>query len=427
MDNIDGAPLLDTSQGADESNLNSYLDDKLFNFPVPGDSSMFGTIQILLNTAIGSGTLMVPYCYKLGIGFAISLSLIIGLISLGTFWMMIDAAYKTKCYDYRGLFTYCYTDKHIWIIDLIIFLVQVGSCMIYCLWNGVLLNRTIGIKGKVLGSDVFWIMLVTFGLAFPMTCFKSIAKLEPIATFGSGFILMLIAHAAYWMIKDTRQYGFDPHHEIRFFKYDGNILITALGINAMSYNCIINLFPTLEHLKVCTVRRGRKLAGLTALSCFFLYGAFGMFTYLDKFNSLKPSSALELYNPKHPFTIIATLGVVIILLVSSPLVIWAARNSVNAFFWKDTPMTNLRWYTLGFVLCGISGFFACSSSNIVIFFNIVGGLLIPVVAILAPTLFFLTAVKERPWYRTIQAFITIAFALVAAVCATWQTIQEIKK
>ena len=419
------ALLLTPGNTSNEESEKSYLDQNIFDFPTPQDSSMFGAFQILINTAIGSGTLMIPYCYKLGVLSAITMSVLIGFIALGSFWMMIDAAVITKKYDFRGLFTQLFNVKYIWILDLIIFLVQIVSCMIYCNWNGVLLNRTLGIKIPVFNSDYFWNWATTLLIAFPMTCPYSIAKLEHFASVGTLLILILISHAIYWFAKDVHANGFDPDHEFHWLHWDLIVFISALGINSMSYNCIINLFPTLEHLKVCTVRRGRKLASLNAFACFILYMIFGLFTYLDKFDALKASSALELYPADNPFTIVATLCVCYILLIAEPLVIWAARTSVDATFFKNKEMTRLRWCLIGFALCVLSAGLASTSNNILIFFNIVGGLLIPVVTLLMPSLFFLRATPGRKWYRTVQAVYTIIFTLIAAVASTWQTIDQI--
>ncbi|KAH0787764.1 Transmembrane amino acid transporter protein [Histomonas meleagridis] len=422
---IDSAPLIDISPSTVEEKNEVDLDDRIFQEPTEEDSSLFGAFQILMNTAIGSGTLLIPFCYKLGIIFAILMSVIIGLISLGSFCMMMDAAYITKRYDFRGLWNQLFNKKLIFILDVIIFLVQIGSCMIYCHWVGLLVNRTLGIKVKVLNTDIFWNWATTLLLAFPMTIPRSIAKLETFASFGTVLIIVLISHALYWLIKDVKAKGFDPNHEIRWFHWDLSVFIPALGVNSMSYNCILNLFPTLEHLRNPTVRRGRYLAIINVCACFVAYAMFGIFTYLDKFNELKASSALELYPPSNPFTIIATICVCYILLLSEPLVIWAARTSVDATLFKDKEMTRLRWILTGLILIAISAGLASTSDNILIFFNIVGGLLIPVVTLLMPSLYFLKATPGRKWYRTVQAGYTIAFTIIAAVASTWQTVEEI--
>lgn len=415
------------NKSSTESKPSNFLEDQIFEKQENADQNMFGTFVILINTAIGSGCLMVPYCYRLGIAFALLIAIIIGCITFSTFCMMIEAAYITKKYDYRGLFTHLFNPKLIWIIDLFIFLVQIGSVMIYSNWDGVLVNRTLGFKVKVLNNDKFWNFVTTMLLAFPLTIPKSIAKLEIVASIGFMMIIVLIIHSLYWLIKDIKQYGFDPNGELVWARWDLFVFIPALGINTMSYNCIINLFPTLEHLRNCTVKRGFKLSGIVIGSCFLLYATFGICTYLDKFDVLSASSALELYPAYHPFTIVVTVCVVVILLISSPLMIWAARNSVDATLFKGKEMTTLRWVLTGFILCLISAALAATSSNILIFFNIVGGILIPIVTLMMPALFFLKATPGRKWYRTFQACVSIVFTIIAAIACTAQTVFEIKK
>ncbi|EAX80524.1 hypothetical protein TVAG_002340 [Trichomonas vaginalis G3] len=208
-----------SSYSTDTENKSSSIDDKsdnqtinfnaqLFEKETTGDQSMFGAFVILINTAIGSGCLMVPYCYRLGIVSALLIAIIIGIITFSTFTMMIEAAFITKKYDFRGLFTHLFNPKFIWVLDLFIFLVQIGSVMIYSNWDGVLVNRTLGLKIKVLNSDKFWNFATTLLLAFPMTIPKSIAKLEIASSVGFLLILILISHSLYWLIKDVKEYGF---------------------------------------------------------------------------------------------------------------------------------------------------------------------------------------------------------------------------
>ena len=116
---IDATPLLDTTLSTDITGK-YYLDENIFDMPTPQDSTLFGTFQILINTAIGSGTLMIPFCYRLGIVFALFMSAIIGLISLGSFWMMMYAAFVVKKYDFRGLWNQLFKKNLIWILLILI-------------------------------------------------------------------------------------------------------------------------------------------------------------------------------------------------------------------------------------------------------------------------------------------------------------------
>ena len=114
-------PLLTDTENSMEK------DDILFNIPYPADQSLFGGVQILLNTAMGSGTLMIPYCYTCGIGNALIISALFSLISLGTLRLMIESPHKSHGYDYFGLFAKAFDPKYLWIVNSILVIVLFGN------------------------------------------------------------------------------------------------------------------------------------------------------------------------------------------------------------------------------------------------------------------------------------------------------------
>ena len=81
------APLLQSehqlvTQGLDSREQCEACDDEqIFDHPTEANSSFFHVFFILLNSAIGSGTLLVPYCYTSGIGTALIISAIFAFVS----------------------------------------------------------------------------------------------------------------------------------------------------------------------------------------------------------------------------------------------------------------------------------------------------------------------------------------------------------
>ena len=400
-----------------------YPEEPLFSVPVPADSSMFSCFQILLNTAIGSGTLLIPYCYTLGIGTALLISLLFAVIAYMSLKYMIDAAFLTKSYDYRGLFARTFGQHRLWIINSMILLVQFGAAMIYAHWNGRLLSKIVGAKNPFLRANPFWIFLVESLTVFPLTLFRSISKLESIATLSTFFIVVLIAHAVYWFGHGMWTYGFDPQKQIAFFRMN-TVAIAALSINSMAYNCHINLFACLEHLKDCSLRRARRLAWLTLGVAFALYNIFGLFTYLYLFDGIGEGSALEFYTEPSWFTTLTMAGVIVVLVCSSPLAIWAARNSLISMFFKSET-TPLIWAGIGAGLCLASAFLASSSDNVILFFDIVGGLFTPTIIFLIPAMFYLKNYPNAAMHDKIGAYAIAGLTIVACVACTYHAISEI--
>jgi amino acid permease len=197
------------------------------------------------------------------------------------------------------------------------------------------------------------------------------------------------------------------------------VIVAAFGINCMAYNCHLNLFPCLESLRNCTLRRGHYLGALTICTSFLLYNGLGLITYLDKFDDLGPASVLEFFDKTNPFTIITTCGVILVLVASSPAVCWSLRNSVNILFFKGTPVSNLRWVVIGGSIALLAAFLASTSENVLLFFHLVGGLVTPVIILLLPVLFYLKCKTDPPIGMKLLAICTGVFSVLGSIVSTY--------
>jgi amino acid permease len=380
----------------------------------------------MLNTAIASGTLMVPYCYTSGIAISLLISVVFASLAFLSMHFMIEAAYASHAYDYHGLFEYCFGASRRWIPDLGIALVQLGSLMIYSHWNGRLLNGLVGSSHVIFGSNTFWIFLVVSCIVFPFTFFRSISGLDKLSILSSIFILLLISHSSYSLGFHAISTGLSTDTDITFLDWTKwRIIIAAFGVNCMAFNCHINYFSCLEALTNCTVQRAHILGGLTILVAFLLYNVFGLTTYLDLGSKLGPGSALEYHDTSDLFTQITTFGVVVVLIGSSPMVNWALRISVDRLFFNDRPMSSLRWVLIGASTCFLAAVLASTSDDVVLFFDVVGGLLTPMLTLLCPALFYLKCRTDLAWWQKAVACLTAGFTVIGAGACTYHALGEI--
>jgi amino acid permease len=346
---------------------------------------------------------------------------------------LISAGKEAKAYDYHGLFDLCFGRKRRWMVDMMIFLVQLGALMIYVHWMGKLFNRIIDVKNVILGSNQFWIFFITAVVVFPMTILRRISALDSFSAIATVFLLTLIINAAYWLVKDVKKHGFDPEGDFRWVDLSQwNIIISALAVNCMAFNCHINLFSCLEHLQNCTARRARITGAVTIAIVFLLYNAFGIVSYLDKFRELEKDSAIEHYDASDPMVIIATIGVIVVLLASGPLVCWGARNSLISMIWKDQAPSPLIWVSMGFGLCAVASLLAASSDDVILFFDLVGGIFCPVLVLLLPALFYLKCVKDRGGrvqsaFWTVLAWVNMVSTVISIGVCGYQAVAEIAK
>jgi amino acid permease len=435
---IDQRSLLEPSQFATENM------DNIFHYPTTASTGMFGGFQILLNTAIGSGALMVPYCFSVGIAMELIISLAFASLAWLSMHFLIEAARVAHKYDYQGLFDFCWGEKKRWILDLFIALTQFGALMIYAHWNGRLVGMVVGSLvpnlPNLLKQHSPWIFFIVAVVVFPLTFFRNIGKLDIVSFFSTFFVCVLIIHGLYELIRDVTGsgipgYTWDGAGKREAFDFaDGHwkVVITAFGVNALAFTCHINMFSVYEQLERPTVARVRRLGLIVFGAAFLLYNSFGLITYIDRPDDLYHSStALDLYfqdrggRKVDPFAVVATLGVVVLLVGSSPVVLWALRNSVHHLIWGEKSPTQLRWIVLGGLLVFGPAFFASLSDDVVTYFDLVGGLVTPVITFFFPGLFYLKVVKKGPRWMKYLAGQHLVFTVVGAAASTYQVIDKL--
>jgi amino acid permease len=401
-----------------------FTDEDLFIHETPANSSFLGCLQILLNTAVGTGTLQIPACYPTGIGIATLISALCAFLSFMSIHFLIASAKAVRRYDYRGLSDFCFGAQRRWILNTLIIFQQIGSLTIYCLFIGRLVVQWVPANSVIFHSTQFWTFVVMVFVIFPLTFPRQISALQSAAAFAICFVILLIVHSGFWWIKDIGQ---DKSEDILFFDFSRwQTMITAFSTNIMAFTCHLNVFPCLEQLSDCTVKRAHYLGAATIGCVFLLYELLGLLTYFDKRDILlNGKTLLEYYDTWNPFTIIATSGVVIVLIVSCPIQLWSLRNSINDFFFKGDTMTPLRWITIGGSCSIIGAFLSSTTDNISIFFDLVGGIATPVLILLMPALFYMKSRPDATKGMKYLAWQHIAFWFVGSVACIYQVIATI--
>ena len=384
-------------------------------------SSDFGIFVLLINTTIGSGTLLIPYCFKSGLALVLIVSFLMALVALWSLWILVESGYVTKCYDYTSLFSKTFGKKYSWIMDLWITLVLFGTIIIYILWIGRLIKHIIPFKNNLFSNNIFINFLSTTFLIFPLTFFKSMKKLETWSGLAVFFIFWLLIFSIYWFIKGILIEGFQSN-KIIYFNF-GKQLISTFGIQSMAFDSHCNIFSALKHFNNPNKFRYRSLITFVIFSSFILYNLFGLFTYLHLFDKLGPGASLEYYPLNNWFTKLTILGVIFILILGAPMMVFPTRNSILGLFNIFKPNW-LQWNLIGFFLVYLATIFASISNNIIFFFDLVGGLMTPGFIFTLPSIFYLKIVKNIKWYEYIFTILTIICSIIATFTCTYQVLNQ---
>ena len=138
------------------------------------------------------------------------------------------------------------------------------------------------------------------------------------------------------------------------------------------------------------------------------------------FDDLGPGAALEYY-PKNWFTITTTVGVIIILILGGPMMVFPTRNSfIDLVFHRE--VNNIWWNVIGASIVLLATACACLSNNIVFFFDLVGGLLTPGFVFTLPAIFYWKNVPNLKWYHKLIATIVIIMSLAATCACTYNVV-----
>ena len=392
-------------------------------------TSMFGVLLVLINTTIGSGTLLIPYCFKCGLAEVIIVAFVTALIALWSLFMLYDAAHATGATDYPTLFQACFGRKWVFIMDTWIFLVLFGTTVIYVNWCGRLVKHILPLDKGIWQSQILWNFICAVVLVFPLTIFRSLDKLQSWSGLAVCFILLLIVHALYWMIKGMVEYprAFDPA-KIVYFALNKQ-LVSAFGIYTMAYDCHCNIFGSLGILHNPTRRRARIVMTLVVAVSFVLYNAFGVFSYLYLFDDIGSGAVVEYYDKSNWFTKVTIIGVILIIVLGAPMMVMPTRNCLINLFWAPPirkedhrPVSTWVWILLGAGITLSATALTAISSNIVFFFDLVGGLLTPGFVFTMPSVFYLMKVKGTRWWEKFFAAIVILASVGATCVCTYQVI-----
>ncbi|OHT12137.1 Transmembrane amino acid transporter protein [Tritrichomonas foetus] len=391
-------------------------------------TSFPGIFLILINTTIGSGTLLIPYCFKCGLALVLIVSFILSLVALWSLFMLIDSSLVTQCKDYPSLFEVTFGRKWTWIMHVWIVLVLFGTVIIYVNWCGRLVKHIMPFEGTPWDSEVFWNSMTALFLIFPLTIFKSLDMLKSWSGVALFFILLLLSHAIYWFARGINEDGFHPE-KIVYFEINKQ-LVSTFSVNAMAYDCHCNIFGAIDIFERPTRQRLRGMTALVVYASFFLYNLFGLFTYLYLFDDLGPGAAVEFYPISNWFTKITVAGVIFIIVLGSPMMVWPTRNCIIDLCFAPPllkndyrPVSTLTWILLGGGITFLATLGACASSNIVFFFDLIGGLLTPGFVFFLPSIFYLINVPQIKWYEKVFAAFTIIISIGATVVCTYQVIR----
>lgn len=394
--------------------------------------TLFRAVAVLTNVITGVGLLGIPYCFCSGLGTNLIVILSIASLSCFSFSILIDCAIKTNVIDYPKMINSAFPLRKLqWIPDLATVLLLFGGSILYLQFSSSMLISALDEMNNVpkfLKNRWFIVFVIQFIIDFPLVLLKSMHSLSFVSLLSVALLGCYIIHSIYYFAKSVHDVGFNPTGQFVVFKFDINHVLPSLAIQASSYTCHPSIFPTLVKLHEPTKVRQNLVMLLVTISATFLYLVGGIFPYLTLFNDIKDPVVLKYY-PKHTFTLIIKLCYSVILVLTTPILIFACRLSTNDLFF-NTEMTTRRHYIIGIVTLVLAGLIAVTVTNVNLVFGVVGGISAPLLIYILPSLYYLNIIKDGSkakravsWFSLVLGPIFIVVCLYDSIKTIYNTIK----
>jgi amino acid permease len=377
-----------------------------------------------MNLIIGMGLLSIPFCFNSGIVINTIILFAIGALAFFSFVLLIDASITGQTtMDYTKLMRLC-NAKLEWVPAVVIFLTLFGGAALhYQFWYNLLSNIVRGLK-HLDPDDSPWYLNRWFligvpscTVTLPLTFLRQIKGYSQVSMFTCLLIAVYITHAVTYFVVAVRDGSVGPSADYNYVKFN-KYFIPSLSVQAFAFHCHPGTGPTLARLENPTRERQywSMLAVIVAASvCYFLAGLLPYLT-LAQHAPICGHVVFDCYPPLHIFTYITEGLYALFLLVTAPLLLFAARVTLHDLISKKEPSLTF-WRVLGTaVLAGVT-LVAVLVEKIGTMFDFIGGVTISAIIYIFPPVFYLVICKKESKVKTVLAWIQIPLGIaIIGVC-----------
>eukprot|EP00002_Diphylleia_rotans_P013778 TRINITY_DN2681_c0_g1_i1.p1 TRINITY_DN2681_c0_g1~~TRINITY_DN2681_c0_g1_i1.p1 ORF type:complete len:456 (+),score=95.89 TRINITY_DN2681_c0_g1_i1:46-1413(+) len=317
-------------------------------------ASTFSSIFNLTNTTVGAGVLTIPYAFsKTGLLLGVALMLVVSFMAATCHMLLVDLADKTKCTSYRELAIYTFGPRAGRYMDFVIIFYTTGTLIAYPIIIGSNLPDVFEeiIEGWF-GGD--WPFTENEGRALLM-CIAMFLVIVPISMLPNldglkHTSLMAIICIFYLMIVIIYTYaaGTDESKENDVVYVSGKFdLFLAFPLISVSFTAHYNVLRIYHEYENRSRERMKRVIMASMAIIITLYLTIGVPGYLA-FRADVEDDILTNLDEGKGWNVVAKLGLVLTIIFSYPLVVFATRSSLHSFLYPaETPqLRRLRILTL---------------------------------------------------------------------------------
>ncbi|OHT09957.1 Transmembrane amino acid transporter protein [Tritrichomonas foetus] len=396
---------------------------------VGDDISLFRAVILLLNIIIGVGLLSIPYCFKTGVILNSLVIFFIGLFALISFIFLIDASITSHITNYSILIRAAFEKNFEWIPNTLNVLTMFGVGILHLQYSCSMMQtffdelKTWMTIPEWCYNRWFLISLPAFVIDLPLMLLRSISGLSYVSMFTVVLIGVHLIHSTYFFGDSLYRDGFDPNKEIKYFELN-QYVIPSLSMQAFSFTCHPVFFPTMNKLRKPTRKRQYTLITIVIIIAGFTYFIGGLLPYLTKFEQINSAIVFAAYTEGHPFTIIMKILYGVFLLVTTPLILYACRTSLNDLVFR-TAFTTIRYYVMGIAILILATILAVTVESIPTMFGFVGGVTCTLLVYVLPSVYYIRICKKESRIKTAIAWLMIPIGIALLSVCLYDSIRSL--
>eukprot|EP01084_Bolivina_argentea_P026041 48398_1 len=398
---------------------------------------------------VGAGCLALPYAIRQA-GFVIGISLIIAAPILSYFTLdllVIACEYlpNNLTPSYQALTQKALGNKAKRALEYLMLLMYFGALAGYVVaWSGLidLVWQELGFTKYIKSVYVYngAVLGISYGITLPLSLLRNLSALQYTSCFGAicATYLSIVVFTDYLILCNntdvTNHYpnGTCLSNEEKqdlggkvLFPFTGFIsgyqgFLTAFPLIVFSYTGHMYILPVYVRLKNKSLKRIRivfKLGNLFIFLCYILIACFGFFLFLD---DVCGNVLLNDFKRKNDI-IIASCGVAISCICTSPLHTYNFRRTLAVILWNETPeqLSLIKHFLIAVVFVSLNVVVGLYIKSITVVFGWLGATMYPFMGYILPAIFFCKMVPVEKYI--IRKFIAILQAVIMAIicCAAF--------
>ena len=406
--------------------------------------SLRGSIFGLSSMCFEAGSLVLAIrCKQFGcVNFLIAI-ILGGLSAYWTLVMMVRAARNMKERDYSkivkatlgnkvGVFMDCNITLYLLgaIISFQVIIYQVIGAVTYDIWKRIGdpgYDTFEGFKNEYWRKEAkikFPVMAGVAVLVFPLCLLRDVSKMRLVSLIGVigliySIIVIVIESIFFFIYKNWDLRNQMNWFDIRnaFSLKDGVPFFGGLATVFFIYSCHAGAFPVYKTLQRNTTKRIKKVFRRSILLDVMVYVCVAAASYLT--SPLNPPELilyrddLEGFSPDY-FFIVAKIGIIINLFLSTPTNYAGLRISLFELIWGNSDITHIKNFFVTLIVFSIVVVTGAFYDKILDYIELFGGFCSVIYCFLIPGLFYVKNNKypAKSFINIITVFVLIIFVII---------------